>query len=242
MTSARVAVVTGAAGGIGRALVAECEQRGMRVFTADIAGDPAVDVSMRRDVDAFAQSVFEQTDNVDYVFNNAGVMPVALLVDTTDADWARVIGINLLGVVHVVRAFVPHLRAQTRPAHIVNTASMAGFAAPVGAGCGAYAATKSAVVSISESLAHELQPDGIGVSVVCPSGVATDIFGSNPSMRPPAGLMEPAHAAQLILDGVLAGRFYVFTHTDESARARLFDRWARVERDFVAATERGPQC
>ncbi|MEO8693624.1 MAG: SDR family NAD(P)-dependent oxidoreductase [Acidimicrobiales bacterium] len=242
MSTDRVAVVTGAASGIGRALVAECQQRGMRVFPADIAGDPAVDVSIRSDVDAFARSVFDQTDNVDYVFNNAGVMPVGPLVDTPDADWARVIGVNVLGVMHVVRAFTPHLRVQARPGHIVNTASMAGFAAPVGAGCGAYAATKSAVVSISESLAHELRPDGIGVSVVCPSGVATQIFGANPAMRPPAGLMDAAHAARLILEGVLAGRFYVFTHTDESARARLFDRWATVERDFVAATERGPQC
>jgi NAD(P)-dependent dehydrogenase (short-subunit alcohol dehydrogenase family) len=242
MTTERVAVVTGAASGIGRALVAECEQRGMRVFSADIAGDPAVDVSNRGDVEAFARSVFDHTDNVDYIFNNAGVMPVAPLVETTDADWARVIGINLLGVMHVVRAFVPYLRAQSRPGHIVNTASMAGFAAPVGAGCGAYAATKSAVVSLSESLAHELRPDGIGVSVVCPSGVETQIFGSNPALQPPVGLMDPAHAAQLILDGVLAGRFYVFTHTDPSARARLFDRWATVERDFAAAFERGPKC
>jgi len=214
----------------------------MRVFSADIANDTSVDVSVRVDVDAFARSVYEQTANVDYVFNNAGVMPVAPLVETSEADWARVIGINLLGVMHVVCAFVPLLRAQPRQGYIVNTASMAGFAPPFGAGCGAYAATKSAVVSISESLAHELQPHGIAVSVVCPSGVATQIFGSSPAMRPFAGLMEPEHAARLILDGVLAGRFYIFTHTDDTAHARLLDRWAAVERDFVAATEKRTQC
>ncbi|MEO8698266.1 MAG: SDR family NAD(P)-dependent oxidoreductase, partial [Acidimicrobiales bacterium] len=73
MPSERVAVVTGAASGIGRALASECEQRGMRVFSADITGDSAVDVSVRSEVEAFARSVFEQADNVDYIFNDAGV-------------------------------------------------------------------------------------------------------------------------------------------------------------------------
>ena|SRR5438552_7295288 len=179
---------------------------------------------------------------VDFVFNNAGVMPVGALVDTTDADWSRVIGVNLLGVMNVVRAFVPHLRGQPRRGHIVNTASLAGFAPPTGARAGAYAATKAAVVSVSESLAHELQPDGIGVSVVCPSGVATHIFGDQLSMSVPEGLMQPAIAARRILDGVLSGRFYVFTHTDDTVRQRLFGRWAAVEADFIAAAERGPTC
>jgi NAD(P)-dependent dehydrogenase (short-subunit alcohol dehydrogenase family) len=212
----------------------------MRVFAADVAGEPAVDVRARGDVEAFAERVFRECDGVDLVFNNAGVMPVAALVDTTDDDWARVIGINLLGVMNVVRSFVPHLRAQGRSSHLVNTASMAGFAPPLGAGCGAYAATKAAVVSVSESLADELRKDGISVSVVCPSGVDTQIFGPG-SMRPPAGLMDAAEAATRIVDGVLAGRFYVFTHTDEVVRRRLSDRWATVEADFAAA-ERGHPC
>jgi NAD(P)-dependent dehydrogenase (short-subunit alcohol dehydrogenase family) len=248
-----VAVVTGSASGIGRALVDACESRGMHVFAADISSENPVDVSTRADVEAFARSVYEQTDNVDFVFNNAGVMPVGALVDTTDADWARVIGINLLGVMNVVSAFVPHLRGQPRRGHIVNTASLAGFAPPTGARAGAYAATKAAVVSVSESLAHELQPDGIGVSVVCPSGVATHIFeperlpaereaSDHPTMSVPDGLMEPAIAARRILDGVLSGRFYVFTHTDDTVRHRLFGRWAAVEADFTAAAERGPTC
>lgn len=236
----RVAVVTGAASGIGEALVHECEQRGMRVFVADIAGDPSVDVSRPASVADFAAHVYRQTDCVDYVFNNAGVMPVAPLLDTSDDDWSRVIGVNLLGVMNVVRAFVPHMRSQPRPGHLVNTASLAGFAPPLGTGNGAYAATKAAVVSVSETLAHELRDDGIAVSVVCPSGVATQIFGAAPG-PPPAMLMAPEVAAGRIVDGVLAGRFYVFTHTDDVVRQRLFGRWSAVEADFAAA-ERGSKC
>jgi NAD(P)-dependent dehydrogenase (short-subunit alcohol dehydrogenase family) len=235
-----VAVVTGAASGIGRALVHECENRGMRVFATDISLDPPVDVRDRSAVDAFARCVYEQTANVDFLFNNAGVMPVAPLVDTTDDDWTRVIGVNLLGVMNVVRAFVPFLRTQPRAGRLVNTASLAGFAPPLGTGNGAYAATKAAVVSVSETLAHELRSDGIAVSVVCPSGVATQIFGDAPA-PPPSVLMTPVAAATRIVDGVLAGRVYVFTHTDDVVRRRLFDRWATVEADFVAA-ERGPTC
>ena len=239
--TARVAVVTGAASGIGAALVDECERRGMRVFRADIATDPPVDVRQRAAVDDFARRVYEQTDCVDYVFNNAGVMPVASLIDTADDEWSRVIGINLLGVMNVVRAFVPYLRAQPRRGHLVNTASMAGFAPPLGAGCGAYAATKAAVVSLSESLSHELRDDGIAVSVVCPSGVATQIFGVDGAGPPPSVLMQPSDAARRIVDGVLAERLYVFTHTDDVVRQRLFGRWTAVEADFVAA-ERGSTC
>ena len=104
---------------------------------------------------------------------------------------------------------------------------------PFGYGNGAYAATKAAVISVSESLEHELADDGIAVSVVCPSGVATGIFGG-PDAIPP-GLMAPAEAANRILAGVLAGRFYVFTHGDDDTRARIEGRTARIADDFDAA-------
>jgi NAD(P)-dependent dehydrogenase (short-subunit alcohol dehydrogenase family) len=234
-----VAVVTGGASGIGRALVEESRQRGARVLWGDRAVDPAspppdsrhLDVSDRADVDRFAAWVGAEVDGVDLLVNNAGVMPTATVAETTPAMWAAALGVNLLGLVHVVQAFLPALRAQARPARIVNIASLAGFAPPVGGRCGAYAATKSAVISVSESLADELAGSGISVSVVCPSGVETGIFGG----PPPAGLMAPAEAARRILDGVAAGRSYVFTHVDEAASERLFGRWARVEADFIAA-------
>jgi NAD(P)-dependent dehydrogenase (short-subunit alcohol dehydrogenase family) len=236
-----VAVVTGGASGIGRALVEECERRGMRVFAADVdatARGSVVDVGSSADVEAFARSVYSQTDAVDLLFNNAGIMASAPIVDTTDAIWSRLLGVNLYGVLNVARAFVPHMRRQPRRGRIVNTASMAGFVPPYGHGNGAYAATKAAVVSVSESLVHELAPDGVAVSVVCPSGVATNIFG-NPDALPP-DLMRPEEAATRILEGVLAGRFYVFTHTDADAAERLASRWARVDADFRAAAGAGP--
>jgi NAD(P)-dependent dehydrogenase (short-subunit alcohol dehydrogenase family) len=230
------AVVTGGASGIGRALAQECRRRRMHVFSADVTptSDGAiVDVSSRSSVDAFAASVYEQVGSVDLLFNNAGVMASAPIVDTSDESWSRLLAVNLFGVLNVVGAFVPHMRRQPRRARIVNTASMAGFVPPFGYDNGAYAATKSAVVSVSESLGHELADDGIAVSVVCPGGVATGIFGG-PDVIPP-GLMDPEEAASRILAGVVAGRFYVFTHTDDDARERLAARAARVEADFLAA-------
>jgi NAD(P)-dependent dehydrogenase (short-subunit alcohol dehydrogenase family) len=233
---ALVAVVTGAASGIGRALAEECERRGVQVFRADVTPTPGaalVDVTSRSSVDAFAASVYERVDSVDLLFNNAGIMASAPIVDTTDETWARLLGVNLHGVLNVVGAFVPYLRRQSRRARIVNTASLAGFVPPFGYGNGAYAATKAAVISVSESLEHELADDGIAVSVVCPSGVATGIFGG-PDAIPP-GLMAPAEAANRILAGVLAGRFYVFTHGDDDTRARIEGRTARIADDFDAA-------
>jgi NAD(P)-dependent dehydrogenase (short-subunit alcohol dehydrogenase family) len=231
-----VAVVTGAASGIGRALAEECGRRGVQVFRADVTPSPGtalVDVTSRESVAAFATSIYEQVESVDLLFNNAGVMASAAIVDTSDDTWSRLFDVNLCGVLNVVRVFVPHLRRQRRRARIVNTASLAGFVPPFGYGNGAYAATKSAVISVSESLEHELADDGIAVSVVCPSGVATGIFGG-PAATPP-GLMAPREAANRILAGVLAGRFYVFTHGDDDTRARLYGRAARIAADFEAA-------
>jgi NAD(P)-dependent dehydrogenase (short-subunit alcohol dehydrogenase family) len=241
-----VAVITGGASGIGRALVDACHDDGMTVFSADAAHDAdvsapgrrpsvierRVDVSRADEVDDFARFVLDRTDRVDLLVNNAGVMPVGTIAETCADDWARVVGVNLVGVVNVVRAFLPCLVAQERAARIVNVASLAGLAPPLDARCGAYAATKSAVIALSEVLAHEIEGTRVSVSIVCPSGVATSIFGAGSA---PEGLMPPSEAARRILEGVGAGRRYVFTHTDETVRDRLMARFTRLTTDFSAA-------
>jgi 1-deoxy-11beta-hydroxypentalenate dehydrogenase len=156
-------------------------------------------------------------------------MRTVAVLDSTADDWAAVLGVNLHGVVHVAQTFVPRLLAQGRPAHLVVTGSIAGLAPPLASPVGVYAASKSAVVAVAEYLDAELAGTDVAVSVVCPAGVDTAIFGATPL---PPGLMPPAEAARRILDGVRAGRFYVFTHSDEVVRGRLDTRWVRVRSDL----------
>ena len=115
--------------------------------------------------------------------NNAGVAPGAAWRRATHRDWQWVLGVNLWGVIHGVEAFVPRMIAAQEPGHIVNTASMAGLIASQG--LGVYNTSKYAVVGLSETLAKDLQPYGIGVSVLCPMGVETRIRESERS-RPAA--------------------------------------------------------
>jgi NAD(P)-dependent dehydrogenase (short-subunit alcohol dehydrogenase family) len=190
----RLAVITGAGSGIGRALAIGCAQRGMRVLLADRdepgltttaaqVGRPdtlqlRTDVSRPQDVAALADLAFEAAGEVALLFNNAGVASGGWIWETTPQDWQWLIGVNLMGVVHGIQSFVPRMMGQGRPAHIVNTASAAGLlSVPAGS---AYCATKHAVVTLSECLLHELRVKeaAIGVSVLCPSFVPTAIAES----------------------------------------------------------------
>ena len=189
----KVAVVTGAASGIGRALVDRLGADGMRVVLADIeeealdaaaadaaaAGIEAVavptDVSSASSVEELAERAVQQFGSVHVVCNNAGVAPTGPVLESTPADWAWVVGVNLMGVVHGVLAFGPALVSQGE-GHIVNTASGAGLMPTPS--LGPYCATKHAVVGLSETLYHELAGTGVGVSVVCPGFVKTKIFHS----------------------------------------------------------------
>ena len=193
----RVAVVTGAASGIGRALAEAFAASGSAVVVADLdaaeaevvaagirtsggeAFAVAVDVADAAAVDALAATTLERFGRVDVLCNNAGVSTFNLLPDQTLEDWKWVVGVNLWGVVHGVQAFLPIMREQGTAAHIVNTASIAGLVSGV-AFIGPYSATKVAVVSISETLAQELAIDEslIGVSVLCPSSVDTKVMES----------------------------------------------------------------
>lgn len=187
----RWVLVTGAGAGIGRAIALDAAGRGANVAICDI--DPerleetkallaeyqvsvlsaVVDVSKRAQVQKFAARVHEETPSLDILINNAGVVIAADILDTTAKDWQFIIGVNLMGVIHFCDAFCPAMIARNRGGHVVNIASMEGFAAMEG--FGAYSTTKFAVVGYSDSLRQELSRHRIGVSVVCPGVVRTSL-------------------------------------------------------------------
>lgn len=182
----KVAVVTGGASGIGRAIAVELLAAGAEVIIADVeagalaatAGEIGatgivVDVRDAAAVQALADAAIARCGRVDIVCNNAGVGPMARMADMSLADWRWMIDVNLWGVIHGIHAFLPLLRANPDGGHIVNTASMAGLA-PVPT-LGAYCATKYGIVGLSETLALELAADDsrIGVSILLPGPVRT---------------------------------------------------------------------
>lgn len=192
----KVAVVTGAASGIGRALAERSAQEGMKVVLADIeeaalaqaerelraAGASVLavrtDVSKADDIAALAQKTLDAFGAVHLLFNNAGVSAGTTVWESTQADWEWVIGVNLWSVIHATRIFVPLMLAQESECHIVNTASVAGLVS--GPGLGVYKVTKHGVVTLSETLQCELVERGskIKVSLLCPGWVNTRIMES----------------------------------------------------------------
>ncbi|MBI4247828.1 MAG: SDR family NAD(P)-dependent oxidoreductase, partial [Candidatus Rokubacteria bacterium] len=196
----RVAVVTGGGSGIGRALAEGLASAGARIVVADVdeaamaaavaairaGGGQALavraDVSDRGQVTALADRAWAAFGRVHVLCNNAGVVLHGGLAAASHRDWQWVLGVNLWGVIHGLEAFVPRMLAQREAGHVLNTASMAGLVATPG--LGVYNTSKYAVVGLSETLAKELRPHGIGVSVLCPMGVATRIRESE-RHRPP---------------------------------------------------------
>ncbi|PYN40291.1 MAG: short-chain dehydrogenase [Candidatus Rokuibacteriota bacterium] len=248
-----VAVVTGGASGIGRAMAERFARERAKVVVADIdqralaavvdsikaRGGEALgvptDVTDLSSVQALAAAAFEAFGKVSVLCNNAGVALWGGLESATHRDWQWVLGVNLWGVIHGVEAFVPRMIASKEPGHIVNTASMAGLVAT--RGLGVYNTSKYAVVGLSETLAKDLRPYHIGVSVLCPMGVATQIRESArnrpaeltneaPSAVEPVELMgrtlAPAAVAEMVLSAIRANRLYVITHEEglEALRRR----------------------
>jgi NAD(P)-dependent dehydrogenase (short-subunit alcohol dehydrogenase family) len=223
-----VAVVTGAASGIGFALADRFASAGMNVVAADIepgALDAAVerlgergtgvlgvptDVSSDEQVEALAAAAVERFGGVHVVCNNAGVTSMADPWAGPLSAWEWVIGVNLMGVVHGIRAFLPHLVLGGR-GHIVNTASMAGLFPGLAA---SYDATKHAVVALTEDLFHAMRDAGlpIGVSVLCPAITAPVI---KPHLdRALAEGMTPAAVADVVATGIEEERYWLLTHPD----------------------------
>ena len=260
--SGRVAVVTGAASGIGRAMaelfareranvvLADIDQRALaetvqaiRTRGGEALGVPT-DVTDLGSVQALAEAAFKAFGAVHVLCNNAGVALWGGLETATHRDWQWVLGVNLWGVIHGVEAFVPRMIASKEPGHIVNTASMAGLVAT--RGLGVYNTSKYAVVGLSETLAKDLRPYRIGVSVLCPMGVATQIRASErnrprelandaPSASEPVELMgrtlAPAAVAEMVLGAIRANRLYVITH--EEGLEALRRRHERLEQSIL---------
>ena len=190
----KTAVVTGAASGIGRALVLGMLEEGMRVVAADVdkAGIEALaaesvdtaaihcDVTDPSSCERLAEAAWERFGGVHVLCNNAGVIGrFAPVWDQDPDDWQWLFSVNVLGVANMLRAFVPRLLDQGAAAHVVNTASEAAFTAR--AYVGVYHASKHAVLALTEALAQELEEEGapIRVSVLCPGGVNTRVLDAS---------------------------------------------------------------
>ena len=270
----KIAAVTGAASGLGRSMALAFAAEGMDVALADVdekglkdtedtamrlgvrAFTMRVDVSQAADVDAFADRTVKALKAVHVVCNNAGVSPLGAVWEASLADWQWILGVNLWGVIHGVRAFTPHLIARDE-GHIVNTASVAGLISPPGSG--AYNVTKHAVVTLSESLYHDLRGRGcaVGVSVLCPAYVPTRITDSErnrPRDLAPAeksretvareamlrkavasGKVSADQVAQAVVAAVKEERFYILTHPRIKGAIR-----SRMEDILEERTPRNP--
>ncbi len=257
----KVAVVTGGASGIGRAVATRFAEAGMRMVIADVeqdalerttadlieAGHTAIgvvtDVSNGESVEALADAAVAEFGAVHVVHNNAGVGVGGPIWAHSERDWEWVLGVNLWGVIHGIRVFVPLMIEQGERGHIVNTASMAGLISVPG--LGAYNVSKHGVVTLSETLERDLRIVGadIGVSVLCPGLVMTNIFesqrnrpddltderstsglgslmaGADETARADAleafgGLISPEQVASEVFDAVVEDTFYVLTHPE----------------------------
>ena len=270
----KVAAVTGAASGLGRSMALAFAAEGMHVALADVdeqgllevqetikkhavkATVLRVDVSKAEDEEAFADRTVNELKAVHVVCNNAGVSPLGAVWENTLADWQWILGVNLWGVLHGVRAFTPRLIAQNE-GHVVNTASVAGLISPPGSG--AYNVTKHAVVTLSESLYHDLRErnSAVGVSVLCPAYVPTRITESErsrPADLPSAeksaetlareallkkavssGRISADQVAQAVVAAIKEERFYILTHPRIKGAIR-----ARMEDILEERTPRNP--
>jgi NAD(P)-dependent dehydrogenase (short-subunit alcohol dehydrogenase family) len=226
-----VAVITGAGSGIGRAAAHAFAARGVRIVVTDIDGDRAAavadelgeqgiaarcDVTRIEDLEAVRDLTLERYGHLDLVMNNVGVLAVGPVEEIPLEAWQRIIDINLLGVVRSNLVFLPLLLAQGS-GHVVNTASTAGLL-PYGFDRLPYTTTKHALVGLSEALSLYLRPRGIGVSCLCPAGVATNIveqitfYGEPAAPRGPSFPILTADAVgELVAEGVAADRFLILT-------------------------------
>ncbi|GAA4102506.1 SDR family NAD(P)-dependent oxidoreductase [Zhongshania borealis] len=243
------AVVTGAASGIGRALAVKAASLGMNVCVADmntaaldtlaeelrLAGvgvyAQKLDVSDSAAVKLFADECFSRFKSIELLFNNAGILSLGCCWEQSVEDWERLLSINVMGVVNGLNAFLPIMVAAEREAHVINTGSVGSLVAA--AGMAQYTASKMAVRGITECLSVELQLQGlpIGVSLLCPGPVATNIAEgvisralgdtATPEMIAEANaatvagdpnFITPDICANIVFDAIKDNKFWIFTH------------------------------
>jgi NAD(P)-dependent dehydrogenase (short-subunit alcohol dehydrogenase family) len=266
----KTAIVTGAGSGIGAGIALALGEAGMNVAVADIRKDAAdatrrrleeqgaraiaieVDVSDPDSVDMAGRRTELEFGRLHLAVNNAGIaMHGSTLEETSLADWDWVIAVNIRGVIHGIRSFLPLIRRHGEGGHIVNTSSIGGLQVQPGWNTGAYSMTKYAVVALSEALEQELAGSGIGVSVFCPGAVATDLHDSaknrparfgGPFVRKQQhflkGLTEngltPLQAGERVVRGIRDDEFFIFSHAAprewiEARHKRLMEAFDRVE-------------
>jgi NAD(P)-dependent dehydrogenase (short-subunit alcohol dehydrogenase family) len=267
----KVAVVTGAASGIGLAAAHVFAGQGMAVALLDVRGPEvaaaasevaatgakaiglAVDVRDMRAVERAAERIVAAYGAVHILMNNAAVfMRGQAVTEIEDAAWDWLLGVNLYGPIHCIRAFLPHMQAHGEVGRIVNTASISGFSVRDRKN-GAYAVSKFGLVGFSEALRHDLKDSRIGVSIVLPGAVASDFYitsaqhrgdlgGPNLFAETPADTasgMTPEEVALRMLDGIRADRFYIATHA--RARSLLEERHGELMAAYDAAASWRPR-
>lgn len=272
----RVAFITGGASGIGLGMAKAFAERGMRIMLADIDGETLekavaelsggpiqsgnlasveCDVSDAASIQRARDATLGTFGAVHVLCNNAGVSLVGPTAELPQDDWDWVLGVNLMGVLHGLQAFVPAMKAQGEPGHVINTASIAGFA-PLGGKQAPYKVTKFGVVALSEVLRDELSKTDIGVSVLCPGPVRTAIvdcdehrperFGKGPqtSGRSPAqefaasvvnAGLDPALVGQLVVSAVESNRQYIFTAPELRVMIEARHNMITQDLDWAAA-------
>lgn len=262
----KVAVITGGASGIGLATARVLAQEGMKLVLADIEDGPLAkaveefkaagaqvigvetDVSSHADVGVLADRTFDEFGAAHVLFNNAGIAVTGATQDMTHKDWEWSINVNLWGPIHGVEAFVPRMVAQKEGGHIINTASFAGLVA--NKGLGAYCVTKYGVVALSECLQKDLREHGIGVSVLCPMIVRTNIrqsarnrpveLGGDGEQAPVwtsdeeeslvGGTIEAPEVAARVLRAIKNNELYIITH--DASREFVRRRFDRIDSSF----------
>ena len=254
--SGGVAAVTGGGSGIGEALCLALAGAGMQVAVIDVNGDRAanvakrigncarpypLDVTDRQALDEQAAGIERQLGPVNLLCANAGVvMPFGSVIERNDADWQYVLSVNLFGVIHTVDAFMEQLRRNAGNAHILVTSSMGGLVIGGHIPLGPYTVSKYACVGYCEELRSALGEAGIGVSMLAPGVVNTEIMHNSSETRPgalgsqpppprqrgyvsprlAAVAVTPAQAAETALEGMRNNRFYIPTHIDDAVRLK----------------------